>query len=250
MVDSRTLHRDSIRIGLTVKIALNNTQKPQNYIKGIVQEILSQVATDDNGIEVELLSGYIGRVKEIIDESTSEQIELRILSRENERVERKETFAFDVRKNCKNNNLKKAVVYAIVSLLNSYGGYVYIGVHDNGIVRGLRADYSDGGDNDELERKIRDTLEKYLADYVLVSRLINISFPVIFNHEICEIEVHAAPEPIFIKPTDCYECTDGKKVNRKIDEFYIRDGNQKKLIDTKKDFVTYYKTRFLTNNNN
>ena len=59
------------------------------------------------------------------------------LVEENENVEKNSTFSFD-KKTCKKNSvLKMAVVNAVVSFLNSYGGYVYIGVADDGEVLGL-----------------------------------------------------------------------------------------------------------------
>ena len=249
MVDSRIFVRDSIKIGDTVKIALTLTQPESKYIEGIVKVVLSKKRLEENEIEVELISGYIGRVKEIIDKSTPARREQRIIKRENETVEKKETFGFDVKNNRKNSEMKKIVATAVVSLMNTYGGYVYIGVHDSGIVRGLDIDYSiitGGGNNDKLEQQIRDALNKYFDDYVIVSNCITILFPNVFGHEICEIEVRPSPEPIFFKRTSHVVSIDGNNVPRKFDDFYIRDGNGKKLLETHHEFLLHWKVRFQT----
>ncbi|MCV0366390.1 MAG: putative DNA binding domain-containing protein [Nitrosopumilus sp.] len=247
MTDSRIFCRDSIKIGDTVKIAITLTNPPSKYVEGIVKSVLSEKQLDENGIEVELISGYIGHVKEVVDISTSIQLEQRILEREDERVEKKETFGFDVINNIKNNEMKKIIVSAVASLMNSYGGYVYIGVHDNGIVRGLAADYSimhNGGNNDKLEQQIRDALEKYSENYITISNFIKISFPVVFGHEICEIQVKPSIEPIFLKKQSYDVYIDGKTKPRHFDDFYIRDGNGKKLLETHNEFLTHWKIRF------
>jgi len=246
MVNPRIFLRDFINIGDTVKIALTLTQPESQYIEGIVKIVLSKERYDKNGIEVELHSGYIGHVKEIVDKSTPVRREQRIVKRENEIVEKKETFAFDVKNNRKNSEMKKVVATAVVSLMNTFGGYLYIGVHDNGIVRGLDKDYSiiTGGDNDKLERQIRDTLAKYFDDYIIISNCITISFPNVFGHEICEIEVKPSPEPIFFKRASFNVTIDGTTVQRKFDDFYIRDGNGKKLLETHHEFLLHWKIRF------
>lgn len=249
MTDPRIFVRNSIKIGEVVKIALIPTQSKFKYIEGIVKDVLSEKFVDENGIEVLLTSGYIGHVKEIIDTSSPVQREQRIIRRENETIEKKETFAFDVKNNKKNSELKKIIVSAIVSLMNTYGGYVYIGVHDSGIVRGLYIDYSimhGSGNNDKLEQQIRDALEKYLDDYIIVSNNITISFPSVFGHEICEIKVRPSPEPIFFKRTFHNISISDKSISRNFDDFYIRDGNGKKLLQTHREFLLYWKMRFQT----
>jgi len=99
VIDSRTLVKSSIFVGVHVKIALHKKQKELDYEEGIVKEILSEEDIDNDGIEVELETGYIGRVKEIIDkDNTESEISQRIQQREDTNLEKKETFAYDVKK--------------------------------------------------------------------------------------------------------------------------------------------------------
>ena len=81
MIEPNALVSDFIHVGSRVKIAFMPKQKEKDYIEGIVKEILTKTRTDDKGIEVSLTSGYIGRVRHIIDESTQEQIECRVFGR-------------------------------------------------------------------------------------------------------------------------------------------------------------------------
>lgn len=247
MVDSRTLHRDSIKIGMTVRVSLTSKQNPAGYVSGVVKEVLTREQLDDNGIEVELTSGYIGNVKEIVDESDEEQLKQRIVAREDERVERKETFAFVVHNSRKKPDLKKVLVQAVASLINNYGGYVYVGVTDEGIVQGLERDYKimkGKGNNDAFERQVRDALRKYLTDYAMVSRLVSFSFPRVFGHEICEIRITPSKEPAFMTIDRRDVCINGNRTTMEFDDFYMRDGNGKKLL-TNRELVSYYRSRFL-----
>lgn len=58
--------RSNIRYGLDVGIVLKEDQ-PTGYITyGKVQKILTSSATHPHGIKVRLMSGEVGRVKEIL----------------------------------------------------------------------------------------------------------------------------------------------------------------------------------------
>lgn len=53
---------------------------------------------------------------------------------ENQEIEHKETFRWDIETKRKNKNLKKEVSKAACGFLNSRGGKIFIGVDDNGII--------------------------------------------------------------------------------------------------------------------
>ncbi|KAF6243629.1 hypothetical protein C6988_02485 [Nitrosopumilus sp. b1] len=248
MKDANTMVRDSIKIGMHVKISLHPNQKEDDFEEGIVEEILSDEKFDEKGIEVKIDNGYIGHIEKIIKkDSTLEEIQIRITQRENTELEKKETFAFDTTTNAKNDELKKVVCIAVASLMNTKGGYVYIGVDDDGNVKGLERDYSlmqNGGNNDKLELQIRDAIRKYLADQVPISNFIDISFHVIDGKEICEIRVSPASEPVFSKEKIYNVSINNVNQQRKFDDFYIREGNGKKLLEKHSDFLSYWKVRF------
>ncbi len=59
-------HRANIKPGLRVRIVLKQDQPTGKLTEGIVKEILTRSATHPHGIKVRLVSGAVGRVKEII----------------------------------------------------------------------------------------------------------------------------------------------------------------------------------------
>ena len=58
--------RANIKPGMTVLIVLKKDQPTGKLTKGIVKDILTSSATHPHGIKVRLVSGEVGRVKEIL----------------------------------------------------------------------------------------------------------------------------------------------------------------------------------------
>jgi uncharacterized repeat protein (TIGR03833 family) len=63
MADGR--NRKDIKPGMEVSIVLKQDQKSGKLTRGIVKDILTSSATHPHGIKVRLVSGHVGRVKEI-----------------------------------------------------------------------------------------------------------------------------------------------------------------------------------------
>jgi len=63
MLDARK--RKNIKHGLSVAIVLKQDQDTGYLTDGIVRDILTNSATHPHGIKVRLMSGEVGRVKEI-----------------------------------------------------------------------------------------------------------------------------------------------------------------------------------------
>ena len=63
-------NRANIKVGLQVLIGLKKDQHSGKLTEGIVKDILTKSLTHPHGIKVRLESGEVGRVKEIIQEST------------------------------------------------------------------------------------------------------------------------------------------------------------------------------------
>jgi uncharacterized repeat protein (TIGR03833 family) len=57
--------RKDIRSGMSVAIVLKQDQETGRLTDGIVRDILTKSATHPHGIKVRLMSGEVGRVKEI-----------------------------------------------------------------------------------------------------------------------------------------------------------------------------------------
>jgi uncharacterized repeat protein (TIGR03833 family) len=60
--------RSNIRPGITVLIVLKQDQPTGKLTKGIVRDILTKSPTHPHGIKVRLVSGEVGRVKEILSQ--------------------------------------------------------------------------------------------------------------------------------------------------------------------------------------
>ena len=60
--------RCNIKPGMTVLIVLKQDQPTGKLTKGIVKDILTNSPTHPHGIKVRLVSGQVGRVKEIVEE--------------------------------------------------------------------------------------------------------------------------------------------------------------------------------------
>ena len=58
--------RSDIKPGLRVRIVLKQDQRSGKLTEGIVKDILTRSATHPHGIKVRLVSGAVGRVKEIV----------------------------------------------------------------------------------------------------------------------------------------------------------------------------------------
>jgi len=63
--------RSNIKPGQVVLIVLKQDQGTGKLTKGIVKDILTKSPRHPHGIKVRLESGQVGRVKEIVSESTS-----------------------------------------------------------------------------------------------------------------------------------------------------------------------------------
>lgn len=58
--------RKDIRSGMSVAIVLKQDQESGRLTDGVVRDILTNSATHPHGIKVRLMSGEVGRVKEIV----------------------------------------------------------------------------------------------------------------------------------------------------------------------------------------
>ena len=58
--------RSNIKPGLRVRIVLKQDQPTGKLTEGIVKDILTSSPTHPHGIKVRLMSGAVGRVKEVV----------------------------------------------------------------------------------------------------------------------------------------------------------------------------------------
>lgn len=253
-----------IRKEMTVKIIKQDNLNSHSI--GKIAEVISK--TDDlNGILVLLENGDSGHIVEIIN--SVEIIRERILSTESHNSENKLNFYEPIMK-------EKVIPLTIQSFLNSNGGYVYVGIYDDGktpsetfvglkedkkfledeliILEELKSEekLSDMKFKDIYRSDIEKTLDRFLVSDENLGSLIDFNFPVIDGVMILEINITRSDSPVFYKHKsrnnkeinfEIYE--NGKKLgDRKIDEFYYRDGSRKVRIDTFEEFYTFLQNNF------
>ena len=61
------MKRENIKPGLLVAIVLKEDQRTNNLTEGIVKDILTKSPRHPRGIKVRLVTGEVGRVKEILE---------------------------------------------------------------------------------------------------------------------------------------------------------------------------------------
>lgn len=64
MIDGR--QRKNIKIGLFVKIVQKPHQRSGELTEGVVAKLLTKSANHPHGIKVQLVSGLVGRVQQIV----------------------------------------------------------------------------------------------------------------------------------------------------------------------------------------
>ena len=242
-----------VHIGDHVRISLH--KNPAMHSEGQVYTIKSDA--DPRKIQVVLTNGDWGTVIRVLN--SAQIIEERIMT-EGQYTENKENFGIPV---MRHNVIPKTVQ----SFLNSDGGYVYIGIRDTGSLEkrlaGLEHDFAPIREKygytetdklcDQLGLEIMAALEKYLAPDAALGPLVSVNFPVIHNVTIAEIAIKKSPHPWFYKNLDKnnkekkFQTFHGGKQagERFLDDFYIRQGNGKKRLDTMREFYEYAKDRFI-----
>jgi uncharacterized repeat protein (TIGR03833 family) len=68
--------RTQLKPGLRVRIVLKQDQSTGKLTEGLIKDILTSSPRHPHGIKVRLLDGQVGRVKEIIAETTLQEVRL------------------------------------------------------------------------------------------------------------------------------------------------------------------------------
>lgn len=154
-----------------------------------------------------------------------------IASGENDFVEFKETFRFDINKNIPSKEIEKPVLKTIAGFFNAKGGTLLIGVNDKGEISGIQRDFA------TLKKQDRDGFENYLMVSIkenLGAKVIGkifVRFEKIANKDICVVEVLPGSEPVFLR-------NEGKE------EFFVRVGNSTQPLSMS-EAQSYIKKRFV-----
>jgi len=189
----RILHYGSIQVenGYANKtIVLKDISRPENFMKTLKYFINPHSAYFNNEPDV---------VKMLKEE-------------EHERLEFKSSFRFDRKLGQPNKELEKAAMKTIAAFINSNGGHLIIGIHDNRETLGLEADYQTlpKHSSDGFENHFTQVFNKMLGPEFRT--LVKLWFNKIDGHEICVVQTLKGTRPVYLK-LDQNE------------HFYIRTGN-------------------------
>lgn len=143
-----------------------------------------------------------------------------LLMEEGNQLEFKSTFQWDIKNQCKNERLRLEVISTIAAFNNTDGGYLLIGVEDNGDVFGLESDYSllKKGNRDGFNLLLTQEIENRISKSFLPE--VKISFHEKKNKDICRIKINIGNDAIWVKE-------DNKEV------FYIRTQNSTRMLSPK-----------------
>jgi len=149
---------------------------------------------------------------------------------ESSSIEFKSTLRFDVVGEVKNLELEQEVLKAIAAFLNAEGGYLLIGVADDGNIYGIERDLELVTHNniDGFELELRNLVRTNMGTEC--NLYIQTYFPMVKDKRICVIRVFRSPRPIFCtyKPPR----TKGGKTLEAAITFFVRVGNQTPKLST------------------
>ena len=159
------------------------------------EEILTISAVPD----VEIYQTKIKQLISRVDSSGKTSLEELLKNYEQQQLEFKTSFRWDVKENKLNKNLEKATLKTIAAFLNADGGNLILGINDQRQAVGLEADY------DSLNRKDADGFENHFTGCFKAvigaefRRFIDVSFHQVDNREICWIKVAPGVKPAYAR---------------------------------------------------
>ena len=228
--------KDQIDIGSKVSIETKVDQGTDKLTGGIVSEILTSSNFHPHGIKVRLKDGQVGRVKRlekpIVSNISFKNLDtLSIPTTEDQHNEFKEFFQYDkkISKYCQSykkieslpleqkktvegliKTAREEVVQAVCEFGNTSGGFIFLGIKDDGEIVGLERDKifaSFKNYKDRFANKIEETLKNLISDKVLTNN-IQMQFRKVDKKTICVIQVLQYKRPLF------YVSKSGKSIFR------------------------------------
>jgi membrane protein YdbS with pleckstrin-like domain len=149
---------------------------------------------------------------------------------ETQEVEFKASLQWDYRQSKRNKELYEPVMKNLTAFMNTAGGYVLIGVDDEGEVLGLEPDYNTMGkkNSDGFENVFNMAFNKMVGPEY--RQYVEVVFPTVAGKEICVARANPAVEPVFL-------------THKGKESFYIRTGNTSQPLTVSKA-ARYIEVRF------
>ena len=218
--------KSQLRAGIQVEIETKENQKTGRTVSGTVRDVLTSSESHPYGIMVRLHDGEVGRVKRI-QEPVQYSItkfedlnEKEIPKVEDAYNEFKEFYQYDEQveqwpesmdsgtRRTRIREVKQAVLERfaeeICAFGNREGGFVYLGVRDNGTIMGLERDRQFGSFanyEDVFANHIIDRLGALLQDRAFITGNLKIGFRSIDNKTVCIVQVLQSDYPIYLHAT-------------------------------------------------
>jgi uncharacterized protein YwbE len=252
---------DDVLVGMEVKI--EKQRESDVFVFGLIIDVISK-SDHPQGIFVKLENNTKGRVKEVLNSKiklsdTDRNSGKYVVAPESTTVEYKQHFIYYHSKDERPEDawvVEHSIYKTIAALANGLGGKLIIDIHDNGTIFGLQNDYDELArikkkspksiykpDRDGMELKIKADCKHYFKNdpkYAL-DLIKNISFPIVENKEICEIEII----PSYDMPLVLYD-HDSPLETKKGPAFYVRKGNSSEHYALH-EFLLYWVRRLKNN---
>lgn len=167
--------------------------------------------------------------KSLRDEQTT-QIPVIMNQGENERVEFKSSLRWDMNEDRINRGLEKVIAKTIAGFFNAEGGYLLVGVDDDGKALGLDKDLSTlkSPDLDAFERTVNDIVSKYLGGDLCP--YIHTVFARVDSSDVAMIIIRPTPRAAYLD-------------ENRSSAFYVRSGNSTRQLDVR-EALSYAKSRW------
>jgi hypothetical protein len=166
------------------------------------------------------------------------QVDLKeiIKSGEHGFLEFKSTMRWNWKENRLDKKMEEIILKTIAAFNNGEGGKLLIGVTDEGTILGLDSDYNTfkEANKDHFELHLRNIVNNAFGKDFGITQL-SIRFPVVDDLEICEVDIKAGRQPLYLDTLD--------KNGNSIKKFYVRSGNSSQELDIA-ETATYIKKRF------
>lgn len=165
------------------------------------------------------LNAFLGSITETELPKAPITLAEMIAEGESEELEFKQTLRWDSKEGRINKGLEDVVIKTVAAFANSReGGTLLIGVTDSGDPVGLDQDFSALGDadRDRFELHLRNLFGEAFGQ-TFTSAKLRVSFPVVDEVEICQIEVRPADHAVVVQTKD--------KNGVKLEKLYVRSGN-------------------------
>lgn len=163
-------------------------------------------------------------------------LEEMIAEGEGDELEFKSSLRWDFKEQSPSKKLEEVILKTIAAFANGQGGTLLIGVDDDGKILGLEGDYHalGGANRDKFELHLRNLLNGNLGMAFVTSK-IKVSFPLIGESEICQVDIQPSTKPLVISVKD--------KNGQPQEKFYVRSGNSSQELSLN-EMQAYLSERF------